>query len=592
MFEMDKVNDTYDQEVVRMDRELIKLREVDALLRAQSAHLHAHVLIYDQTSLENYVVVGKEVTEALSELSAAITDQEAAAKIENLKELQAVEEQAAQRVLALVSQGEDYSAKQMLVNEITPLTWQGGLLIDELVMAYTYAAESEQTAARELASRTLLLGIIGLVLGQVAAYGLGVYVSRTLSRRIAKTAAAAAQVAGGDLRVEPLPVDSGDEVGDLARGFNAMVSTLQSMTASVTSTAVAVSSAAESLSGSSDATAHGARQTAGSVGALAAGAGSQAAQTESVNRIMQQLDQAIAQVASGATRTVQDVEGAVETLGRMVAEVEALRSNAADLALGGRQAADLSLAGAEVVNRTVAGMGRIKQAADVSAARMEALAQQSRQIGEIIAVISGIADQTNLLALNAAIEAARAGEHGRGFAVVAEEVRKLAELSATSAKQVSELIQGIQAGTAEAVRSMAAGSSEVNAGQRLAAEAGQALADILGVAKRFAGTVQEVGRAVAQVEAASRSVSGTFDAIAAAMEENTAATEEMAASASQVADALSEIAAIAHENAAVAQEVSAATEELTAAAGSVAGSAEGLREMAAGLLAETARFKV
>jgi methyl-accepting chemotaxis protein len=96
-------------------------------------------------------------------------------------------------------------------------------------------------------------------------------------------------------------------------------------------------------------------------------------------------------------------------------------------------------------------MDNIKSAVGESSNVIMELDDKSKQIEEIVSLITSIADQTNLLALNAAIEAARAGEHGRGFAVVADEVRKLTEDSGNAAKEIAKLINYIQTGTQNAV---------------------------------------------------------------------------------------------------------------------------------------------
>jgi methyl-accepting chemotaxis protein len=192
------------------------------------------------------------------------------------------------------------------------------------------------------------------------------------------------------------------------------------------------------------------------------------------------------------------------------------------------------------------------------------LGERSKEIGQIVDTISGIAGQTNLLALNAAIEAARAGEQGRGFAVVAEEVRKLAEQSQDAAKQIAVLISEIQSDTDRAVVAMEDGTREVMLGAEVVNDSGKAFQEIADMVTNVSSQIREISVSI----------------------------EQMAVGSQQIVESVKEMDELSKKSSGEAQTVSAATEEQSASMEEIASSSQALAHLAMNLREAVSKFQI
>ena len=364
-----------------------------------------------------------------------------------------------------------------LVNEGRGKQGMDGMraLLGEIGQAETtlLARRSEAAAALQAQTHWTLLGggAVALILAAMIAW----WLARNISTPLRSAINVARQVAQGDLTVQ-VEVRSKDETGELMQALKDMTTSLLRIVTEVRGGTQAIATASRQIaSGNID---------------LSARTEQQASSLEETASSMEELTSTVQQNAQNAS------------------EANGLAASAS--AVAGK--------GGAVVAQVVDTMGSINDS--------------SRKIVDIIGVIDGIAFQTNILALNAAVEAARAGEQGRGFAVVANEVRNLAQRSASAAREIKALINDSVA--------------QVESGARLVDEAGHTMREIVDSVHKVSSIVGHISAAsdeqragIEQVNQAISEMDQVTQQNAALVEEAAAAAESMQEQAARLADAVS-----------------------------------------------------
>ncbi|MFZ2300627.1 MAG: methyl-accepting chemotaxis protein [Gallionella sp.] len=244
------------------------------------------------------------------------------------------------------------------------------------------------------------------------------------------------------------------------------------------------------------------------------------ASIEGITVASQELNQSIVMVTQGSRRqseaTLEAVASA-EELSATMSDMSSRTSESEKLSELSRGETQQALV---ITHESMSDMGRTAQSIKESASNVSMLSKSSDQISGIITVIREIADQTNLLALNAAIEAARAGEQGRGFAVVADEVRKLAERTATSTGEIGKLIGTIQTQIEQTVKTMQTADDQVTRSVEMAKQATEALEKIGHGGEQINERMKEIVNSIKESDIAIHSIAGQLQKVAQMTEGN------------------------------------------------------------------------
>ncbi|BDB20066.1 methyl-accepting chemotaxis protein [Pseudomonas sp. CYM-20-01] len=338
-------------------------------------------------------------------------------------------------MLALSKQNKVDDMRALINTRIKDGTDQMGEQLNKLIAIN--AADAKQ--ANEDAGQSYDSAITGVIAVSVTAALLTVLLAWLLTRSIVaplrKAVEVAETIAGGNL-TKIIEDDGKDEPARLLNALSTMQCNLRQTIQHIAGSATQLASAAEELS----------------------------AVTEEASKGLQQQNNEIDQAATAVNE--------------MTAAVEEVARNAVSTSEASTQSNQAAREGRDRVVETVGAIQTMTQDVQNTAAMIEGLATQGRDIGKVLDVIRAIAEQTNLLALNAAIEAARAGEAGRGFAVVADEVRALAHRTAQSTQEIEKMVAGIQNGTGEAVQSMQQSNQRTQDTLEMARAAGVALEQI------------------------------------------------------------------------------------------------------------------
>lgn len=222
----------------------------------------------------------------------------------------------------------------------------------------------------------------------------------------------------------------------------------------------------------------------------------------------------------GAQEQVRTVESAINSAAGLSERIDEVALDARAAHESAQTVAGRASEGLELMQQLVSGMEEIRTSVEFSERKVIALGQQSEQISSIVETMGNISARTDMLALNASIEAVRAGQDGRGFAVVAEEVRKLAESTASASREIAGLVDAIQNEAQETVMAMTEERNQVEQEIGRVSQAESAFQEISQSSSDVASRSQHVSRATVlqlqrmqDVVRAMQQVSGIADQI-------------------------------------------------------------------------------
>lgn len=366
------------------------------------------------------------------------------------------------------------------------------------------------------AAIAIFIGIV--ITASILIILLGIFITKNITKRLNDFVIFISCLAKGDfsLKIPQKNLQDKSEFGILSNAMDKMTKSIINLINQLANTSEQLVLSSEELTASADQSADASNLVATAVTNMAHGADEQLSFTNSTTKIVENIAHKI-NIVSENTKSV-----------------SVLTNNAKTSANAGEDA----------VEKAINQMKTIDEKTTKTSAIISELEEESIKIGQILDTIESISEQTNLLALNAAIESARAGEAGKGFSIVADEIRKLAEQSQESTKEIAVIISDVQNKTNTAVSVMNENVKEVDTGSKVVNMAGTSFHEILQMVLEIAQQIHQISNSITEITAGTKdsvtsvnniqnisiNAADESQTISAAAEEQLASVEEIASS--------------------------------------------------------------
>jgi len=434
-----------------------------------------------------------------------------------------------EEILPASRAGQRERALALITTDARQMFDASNALLQDLIEQQVEDSRRVRTEADDAVLVAAWVGIVGAAFTALFGLAIASVLSRSISTRLDALAAMTRALGDGHLR-HRADLRGEDEIADLARSFNQMADTLESL---VERQRAERDTLARTLSGygafveriaSGDLTVSQVEIGEGELAELGRNLSSMSqtlrAMTLRIHEAVVALSTASAEIQATTQQHSASASESASAVAETVASVDEVAQSAqsvADTAQGvqetSRRSMEVTAAGKLAVRRSTEAMHAVRGQVQSIAQRILALSEEAQEVGQIVATVNELAEQSNVLSLNASIEAARAGEHGRGFAVVAQEIRALAEQSRHATALVRDMLSNIQKSTSKAVLATEEGTKIVTQAVETVGAAGERIEQLAEVIEGAAtsaerirsGALQQV-QGVTQISQAMRSI--------------------------------------------------------------------------------------